>query len=130
MSWVYRQRSGEMVAPDGTVAGVGYSGYGDNRNDPEMQSVRGVGPIPQGGWTMVELLRMTDSHGPFVIRLEPMPDTETYGRSGFLIHGDSIQHPGMGSHGCIILPRSIREAVWKSGDRSLNVEAGEDLNVA
>jgi hypothetical protein len=52
-----------------------------------------------------------------------MPDrgTETFGRSEFRIHGDSIAHPGMASHGCIILPRAVRDAIWRSGDRALEV---------
>lgn len=43
------------------------------------------------------------------------------GRSGFLIHGDSIAHTGQASHGCIILPRSVREQIAASGDDELEV---------
>ena len=62
-------------------------------------------------------------HGPFVLRLTPAPTNEMFGRDGFLIHGDSIEHPGSASHGCIILPRAIREAIAKSDDDTLHVVA-------
>ena len=65
----------------------------------------------------------TRDHGPCVLRLEPSAQTDTRGRSGFLIHGDSKTQPGTASHGCIILPRVVREQVWQSGDRDLEVLA-------
>ena len=37
--------------------------------------------------------------------LIPSPTNEMFGRSEFLIHGDSLEHPGAASEGCIILPR-------------------------
>jgi hypothetical protein len=39
------------------------------------------------------------------------------------MHGDSKEHPGCASQGCIILPRPVREQVWHSGDRELEVRA-------
>ena len=39
------------------------------------------------------------------------------------MHGDSIEHPGAASEGCIIVARPIREQVWESGDRKLQVIA-------
>ncbi|HYE46677.1 MAG TPA: hypothetical protein VEA44_12995, partial [Caulobacter sp.] len=54
---------------------------------------------------------------------EPVPDDvhEATGRSAFRIHGDSVRAPGTASKGCIILPRAVREAIWRSGDRDLEV---------
>jgi hypothetical protein len=46
-----------------------------------------------------------------------------FGRTGFLIHGDSLQHPGRASNGCIILPRPIRDRIAASGDDQLTVVA-------
>ena len=43
--------------------------------------------------------------------LTPAPDTNTFGRDSFLIHGDSSEHPGAASRGCIILPRNIRDQI-------------------
>jgi hypothetical protein len=59
-----------------------------------------------------------------VLRLEPEPDTDTFGRAGFLMHGDSGAHPGEASEGCIIMPRNVREAVWTGGDHELEVVSG------
>jgi hypothetical protein len=58
-----------------------------------------------------------------VLTLKPEADTQTFGRTGFLMHGDSIESPGCASQGCVIMPRPIREQVWKSGDRDLQVVA-------
>ena len=44
-----------------------------------------------------------------------------HGRTAFLIHGDSIKHPGDASEGCIILGPHIRTRIAASGDTVLNV---------
>jgi hypothetical protein len=47
--WKYVQSSGAMIAPDGEILRVGYSGRVlDGKNNPDMQHVRNVGPIPRG----------------------------------------------------------------------------------
>lgn len=43
------------------------------------------------------------------------------GRSHFLIHGDSVSHPGGASEGCIILNRTARQTIASSGDNELEV---------
>ena len=43
------------------------------------------------------------------------------GRTNFLIHGDSTNHPGDASEGCIVLSRTIRQAIAVSGDTDLEV---------
>jgi len=80
-----------------------------------MVQAVGVGPIPPGQWKIAGLADDHDT-GPFSIILSPMPGTDTLGRSGFRIHGDSIAHPGQASHGCVILPRSIRNEIIASHD--------------
>lgn len=99
----------------------GYSGKGIGKNNPAMDNVANVGPIPRGRYTIAELIEHTDAHGPYVLRLEPDPANDMHGRSGFLIHGDSEAHPGEASEGCIILPRPVREKIWTSGIRTLLV---------
>lgn len=122
--WTWHQQLGELYAADGERAATGYSGHGDGVNNPQLQSVPNVGPIPQGVW-MINEPRDTTGHGPYVMPLTPKPGTETFGRSGFLMHGDSMEHAGqhLASEGCIILPRMIREEVWHSGDHDLEVMA-------
>jgi hypothetical protein len=121
-SWTYAQKSGELQQ-DGNPVATGYSGTGAGMNNPALQNVPKVGPIPRGDWTIVGPPADTADHGPYVLKLNPADGSETFGRSGFLMHGDSKDHPGCASHGCVILPRTVREQVWNSGDRKLEVLA-------
>lgn len=117
--FIYKQSTG-LLSGNG-LQFTGYSGFKEGKNNPSLQDRPSVGPIPQGRWIIQGPPFDTSTHGPFVMRLLPEEGTNTFGRSGFLIHGDSIIHPGMASLGCIILPRTIREAVWHSEDRDLIV---------
>lgn len=121
-SWTYAQRTGDLQQ-DGKQVSAGYSGANEGKNNPAMEDVPDVGPIPRGDWTISGPPADSKDHGPYVLRLTPAASTETYGRSGFLMHGDSKEHPGGASHGCIVLPRTAREEVWTSGDRDLEVVA-------
>jgi len=130
--WTYAQKTG-VLQRNGQLVGTGYSGFDNGKNNPDMQAVPDVGPIPRGDWTIVGPPFNTAEHGPFVLRLDPSPATNTFGRDGFLMHGDSIQAPGTASKGCIIMPRTVREAVWNSGDKELEVVADfatQDLSQA
>ena len=118
--WAYAQSTGELQH-SGELIGTGYSGFDNGKNNPAMQAVANLGPIPQGDWTIVGPPVNTQAHGPYVLRLQPATGTNTFGRSGFLMHGDSIEAPGCASHGCIIMPRLVREKVWTSGDTKLEV---------
>lgn len=122
--WGWHQGSGELWRDDRMYA-TGYSGYGEGKNNPALQGVPNVGPIPRGSYTIgpPEAVTVPGPHGPFVLRLTPLPGTDTEGRDGFLIHGDSTEHPGGASHGCVILPRLVREQIAASGDTHLVVVA-------
>lgn len=128
MSWTYEQLGGDIlrVFKDGGegLVGIGYSGHGYGKNNPSMQDVKGVGPIPCGRYIISEPFD-SPKHGPYCLRLTPMEGTNTFGRDGFLIHGDSIIHPGMASEGCIVALRSVRELIAKDFDNILNVVSGE-----
>jgi hypothetical protein len=119
-AWTYAQHSGELQQ-DGTPVAAGYSGAKEGKNNPALESVPNVGPIPCGRWTITGPPVDTHDHGPYVLRLDPAAETQTHARTGFLMHGDSRANPGTASHGCIILPWAIREQVWQSGDRELLV---------
>jgi hypothetical protein len=133
--WTYVQESGELLR-DGLHFAVGYSGYDDpvtgqmGWNNPELERVEGVGPIPVGRY-FIGPPRDTLTHGPFVLPLTPDPANEMFGRSEFLIHGDSKEHPGTASRGCIIMGPDIRKLVAASGDTLLQVISGvvEDVRV-
>ena len=123
MCWTYEQSTGKLISDSGEVVGIGYSGLGNGRNNPQAEAIHQVGPIPCGLYT-VQPPRDTQTHGPFVLPLTPDPSNEMFGRDGFLMHGDSVRAPGTASLGCIIQSRDVREKVWQSGDRQLKVVTG------
>lgn len=119
--WCYSQSTG-VLRRDTDIIGTAYSGFGPGRNNPLMQQIKDLGPIPQGQYEIGKPFD-TVTHGPFVLELKPIGPTYTFGRSGFLLHGDSLEHPGKASHGCIAAARRVREAVAQSGDNQLTVIA-------
>ena len=125
MAWRYEQASGRLYRGDGQLVGVGYAGAQEWKNKPAGERLRNRGPIPQGKWLISEPVD-TVTHGPHVLPLTPSLGTETYGRGGFLIHGDSVVAPGSASEGCIILSRDVREEIAKSEDRALIVVSGQE----
>lgn len=116
----YKQSTGELFAPTGVTLGTGYAGRGIWKNDPLGQRIVMNGPVPQGFYT-IEQLHDHPHLGPDVMMLNPDDANEMFGRRAFFIHGDSIQHPGQASDGCIVLDHAERMAVWNSGDRRLQV---------
>lgn len=119
MTWRYEQVTGRLLH-DGARVAIGYSGAGEGKNNPAMQDVHNVGPIPKGAYT-IEAPVDTKTHGPYVLHLVPAPENEMFGRSAFMIHGDSVVHPGTASEGCMIFSRTVREQIWTSGDTALEV---------
>jgi hypothetical protein len=111
-----------MSAADGAVAGYGYSGHGEGVNNPALESVPNVGPIPAGRWT-IGAAEDNSRLGPVAMPLTPVDTDATFGRGGFFIHGDSVEFAGQeeASHGCIILARDVRELIAASGDTDLAV---------
>lgn len=122
--WTYEQLTGKIYQNGGVSLATGYSGFRQGKNNPAMQDVPDVGPIPEGEWA-ISAPQDSPTHGPYAMHLTPMLDTNTRGRSAFLIHGDSVVHPGEASMGCIILPKFARQRIWESGDHVLNVISGE-----
>lgn len=126
--WTYDQSSGELRNAKGEVVSRGYSGKDRGKNNPKLQDLVGLGPIPRGRWKMTAVYN-SKNVGPFAIRLEAVDATpgddrhDETGRGAFRIHGDSIRAPGTASRGCIILPRIVRERLWNSRDREIEVVA-------
>jgi hypothetical protein len=120
--WSYQQSTGVLSDKTGQCVCVGYAGYGPGKNNPDFERRMGQGPLPRG---LYKILAPVDTltHGPFVLWLEPLPDTELYGRSGFGIHGEAKdpERRGKASHGCPIIDRVHREQIWHSGDHLLEV---------
>lgn len=121
---IYSQGTGELRYSNGAVIARGYSGYGLGKNNPAMEDVQGVGPIPKGFWR-IGTAYTSQRVGPVTIPLyrldaEPIDDIDQVtGRSAFRIHGDSVANPGAASRGCIILPRHIRERILTLGSEIL-----------
>jgi hypothetical protein len=118
----YSQSKGTLVAEDGKLLGTGFAGIGEGLNKPSMQGVSNVGPLPVGFYRM-DAPANNMLLGPFAIRLNPNATNKMYGRAGFWMHGECVQHPLQSSHGCIVMPLSTREAAWLSGDRVIEVVA-------
>ena len=87
----YHQASGNFIAINEATNAIvsdvmGYSGYRLGCNDPEMQQVRNVGPIPTGSWTVGATAVHGTKMGSYAIPVTPDHTTRTYDRSGFYIH--------------------------------------------
>jgi hypothetical protein len=118
--WTYQQSTGKLTDVDGVLLATGYSGFGEGKDNGAMQAIHDVGPIPQGIWSIGA--PYTDPEkGALVMALTPSATTETFGRSAFLIHGDSIHNPGQASKGCVILSHATRLAISESDDTILQV---------
>lgn len=114
--WSWDQSEGALYL-DGRLVARGYSGRGQGRNNPAMEAVRAVGPIPAGRWR-IGPPRTSARTGPHVMELTPVGH-DAHGRSAFQIHGDNAA--GDVSSGCIVLPRVYRETISKSGSKTLEV---------
>ena len=118
--WTYSQGSGAL-ARNGVVLTSGYSGWRQGKNHADMEDQPDVGPIPHGVY-LIGRPHTSSRHGPHAMTLTPAEGTETYGRFGFLIHGDSIEHPGEASEGCIILALRFRRMIADSQEDTLVVQ--------
>ena len=113
---------------DGVLFAFGYAGRDAGKNNPAMQDVHDIGPLPVGLYT-IEPSETNPKLGPVAMRLTPDPANEMFGRAGFFIHADSVRTPGQASHGCIVPVRGanmepgrdVREAIDDSGDTALQV---------
>ena len=115
--FTYSQSTGTLTH-DGDFEGTGYSGRDAGRNNPDMQQVADTGPIPRGAYRIGAPYQHPHL-GPCVMNLDPTPETDTFGRALFRIHGDNASHNA--SEGCIILGPAIRHMIAGSGDTALTV---------
>jgi len=98
---------------------MGYSGKDFGKNNPSMERVPYVGPIPHGLYRIGRAVGEA-AKGPLTMRLTAIGHT-TFGRTAFLIHGDSIKHPGDASKGCIVLDFGTGSRIARSPDKELEV---------
>jgi hypothetical protein len=93
---------------DGVCRATGYSGLEECKNQPDLESVIGRGPIPRGRWILGPPVNYPTV---LAIPLLPTTGTNTFKRTAFMIHGESWTHPGYSSHGCIIVSHDARVAI-------------------
>jgi hypothetical protein len=135
--WQYEQSTGRLTK-DGVYIDTGYSGHGVGLNNPEDEALRNIGPIPCGKYTIGAPRVPVDHLGPFAMPLTGMSQMQVdpgeagkavfaslamqmFGRSGFLIHGDSPLMNHTASDGCLIFQRSTRVMIAASDDKELMV---------
>ena len=123
--WIYYQSNGKLCKDNAhgkyEQTSHGYSGYGEGKNNYNLESTPNVGPIPCGQWVMGDAYT-SKRVGRIAIPLAPHLH-RAHSRTYFRIHGDSASHPGEASKGCIILPRDVRKMMSYSVDRILLVVA-------
>jgi hypothetical protein len=125
MTWKYVQRSGHLYDTNKRLVGTGYSGDGPGLNNPLMQDVPRVGPIPVGRYIIGPPKDPIDHLGPIALPLVPIAGNVLFGRSGFFMHGDNASMDHTASLGCIVALKSVRILVRDSYVRELDVVAKE-----
>jgi hypothetical protein len=118
--WVYEIPTGNIFGPVGDLIDTGYAGAPGHKNVLADVGLKDEGPIPPGWYTMANW-RDDPHEGPYTASLVPDDTNEMYGRAGFNWHGDSIEHAGCGSKGCICSSRKSRQAAAESPDHRLYV---------
>lgn len=138
MSFRYQVRTGTLQEDNTSqggqraIIGKGYSGHGLGLNNPDFESMHDVGPLPRGNY-FFQLIEENgfpvDYEGKKapVFRILPKPGTNTFGRSGFLLHGHAageiIGKPEteQSSLGCMIQEHATRVRVMISTNKDLEV---------
>ena len=127
----YSQSTGQWTRDDKFVC-RGWAGNHLGKNNPEMENVHCVGPLPQGKyklrWIDENTANMTDqAHmrklGTLIAELIPDSSNNMFGRSDFFFHGPSkdLAKYGQESEGCIVAQRLDRLIVKNSLDLDLEV---------
>lgn len=121
MPWTLRTSDRSLIAPNGAVMERVYSGRGhtlaEGRNNWAMESLRGIGPIPRGRYSIGPAHRSANV-GPVAMFLTPIGHN-AFGRTAFMIHGNNAADNA--SKGCVITTRPTREKIAVSSDRILEV---------
>ncbi len=104
---IYEQSTGYIKDINGKTIAEGWSGNHKGKNNPDMQNVPCVGPLPQGLYKVGLWELVHGKLGPIVASLTQI-EGETFGRDDFFIHGPSDKNYGEESEGCIVIPRPDR----------------------
>ena len=123
MTWRYHQKTGKLEHADSdgdlVYIATGYSGAGEGKNNPALEHMANLGPIPRGRY-QISAPRTSERTGLYVFDLIP-DGHDAYKRTDFQIHCNHKESPGSASTGCIVLGRAIREMISESDDNQLEV---------
>ena len=120
--WTYSQSTGELKQ-NGKLMGTGYSGRNvpggpQGRNNPELEAMPNIGPVPRGRYTIPNPVKVAHNSPP-VFPLAPKGHN-AHGRTGFQIHGNNVKNDA--SRGCIILDFPVRTAIKKTLKKDREIE--------
>ena len=90
-SWTYSISQRTLTYPSGYDTAAGYSGNHEGYNNPDRVQDHNIGPIPPGTYDIGPAFTHPLA-GPITMRLTAHAGTNLYGRSGFMIHGDTMDH--------------------------------------
>jgi hypothetical protein len=119
MNLNYSQTTGIMTKDDGSFVAKGWAGNDyrpkenptriHGKNNPAMESVNSIGPLPKGAYAVGSW----GNHGELGPNSASLTQTsgDTFGRSGFFIHGPGGPDPSNCSKGCIVISHDARMAV-------------------
>jgi len=110
VSLTFQQSTGLVTDSAGEVVAHAWAGNGEGLNNPAMQAVRCVGPLPQGTYRVGTWEEQHPGLGPMVVHLQQIAG-ETFGRDGFYIHGPSSTHYMQESKGCVVVPHEQRQKI-------------------
>lgn len=125
--WTFESSTGRMFTPEGKLVAIGYAGGDlgtrpDAINNPALQNVHNVGPLPEGMYTFGPWISNHPRLGKDVFSLIPDPSNNMFGRGDFYVHGDTLL-PRHASEGCIVMPNAVRVAMYDSPCHHLQVIA-------
>ena len=120
MAWTFEIPTGKYYDPQGNYISTGYAGHGVGVDNIADEDIPDEGPIPEGTYQMGPWFNDPEK-GPIVCHLTPEPGVNDYGRSSFMVHGDSIKNPGQASLGCAVADHATRLAMSQSEDQILSV---------
>lgn len=129
----YQVKTGILINSGNAVIGKGYSGHGEGLNNPAFEQLHDIGPTPRGIY-IAELIADKDGNpidykhkSAPVFRLIPEPETNTFGRSGFLMHGHEKgeiigkSETENSSLGCMVQEHATRVQVMIATDKRIHV---------
>ncbi len=123
----WAQKEGVWLFPDGHHA-EGYAGGNCGKNpeginNPDMQAVHNIGPLPCGTYTIQGPPYHNPNTGLNTLNLVPDAANQMFNRGSFRVHGDTAT-PFCASEGCIVIPPGDRLDVWaacQAGSNKLTV---------